>query len=209
MFLKTQRDYFEENGLDYHIIDDGSDYDIENRVDPSRLTQLEHGGKKGFWRIMQEAFKVALDSPHDSFVFLADDFLHVEYLELQNLARYWKDSEYCINLINDGRDECWGKYRLGLKPIPYGVNQLIEVGFCDCGFMTNRRSLEQIKLEPVPEKWFDRPEKSSGVGYQLTVQFRIHGIPMLKPLKSFAHHGDHESKMHKEHRANQIKLISR
>lgn len=190
-------------------MDDGStNFDPIEFIPAQRLTRFRHGGKKKFWLKFMYAFDICKKSDHDTFVFLQDDCLDLKLNDLQHIANTWSESEYVINLINDGRDECWRKHRMGLKPIPTENNTLIEVGFVDCIFMTNRKSIQLVDVPSVPNTWFDRPDKSSGVGANFTRQFRALGVPMLKPEKSFCFHGDHPSTMHPEHR-KQVKLISK
>lgn len=198
-----------QHGVDFHVIDDGSDaFDPGTVVPTGRLTRFRHGGKKMFWLKFVLALDMCKKSDHDTFVFLQDDCLNLKVDQLQFIAQHWKESEYVINLINDGRMECWGYYRMGLRPMKAGATTLQEVGFADCIFMTNRKSMRLIEIKAPPTGWFDRPDKSSGVGAQFTKQFRLLGVPMLKPVDSFCHHGDHESTMHKEHR-KKVKLTSK
>lgn len=198
-----------KNEIDFHVLDDGSDlFDPSTIVPKGRLSVFRHGGKQMFWLKFSFAIDMCKKSNHDSFVFLQDDCLDLDIESIRSIFTIWKDHEFVINLINDGREQCWGHYRMGLKPIPMKNNTLIEVGYADCIFMTNRKTLRVIEIRPVPKSWFDRPDKSSGVGAQFTKQFRLLGVPMLKPEKSFCYHGSHESTMHKEHR-KKLPLISK
>jgi hypothetical protein len=197
------------NRMDYHVLDDGSDnFDPGSFVPADRLTRFRHGGKRKFWTKFAMAFEICKASEHDTFLFMPDDHQDLRITELLPIAEAWQESQYCINLANDGRTSCWGFYRMGLRPIETDHNKLIEVGFCDCGFMTSRKTIEQINIQPIPDTWFDRPDKSSGVGSQLTMTFRRLGVPMLVPERSFVYHGDHESMMHGKHRTK-VKLISK
>ena len=83
-----------------------------------------------------------------------------------------------------------------------------ECGFVDGLFITNRKTLEKIEVAQVPNSWFDRPDKSSGVGYYMSMDLRTKGVKMMIPDSSLVMHGDHESQMHKEHR-KQVPLISK
>lgn len=197
------------HGVDYHVLDDGSDnFEPESFIPADRLTRFRHGGKKKFWTKFAMAFDICKASEHDTFLFMPDDYQDLRINELRPIAEAWKESQYCINLANDGRTSCWGFFRMGLRPIETDHNKLIEVGFCDCGFMTSRKTIEHLNIQPIPDSWFDRPDKSSGVGSQLTMAFRRMGVPMLVPERSFVYHGDHESVMHGNHR-NKVKLISK
>jgi hypothetical protein len=188
--------------LDYFILDDGSDPPINDYHKMAQNTT--NYGKKGFWRLYKLAFEIALKSAHEDFIFMPDDWLRLNINSLQALANKWQGLAYSLNIVNDGRNNCWGNYRTGVAPIKYDGRYITEIGFNDCGFMSNRSVIELLEIKPILNDWFDRPDKSSGVGYQLTKQMRRLNIPMLKPNKSFAFHGEHESKMHKELRKKEI-----
>ncbi len=199
----------EDHAIDYHIIDDGSDFNLSDLVDYWKYTRFMNGGKKKFWVKFAHALEIVKKSKYDNFLFMPDDFEDIDIPTLQRMAKSWYGKGYALNIINDGREGCWGHYRKGIKPIDISDNnKIVEVGFCDCGFLTNRASLEQIEMDPIPESWFNRPDKSSGVGHQLTMKFRELGIPMLKPLISLATHGEHPSVMHGDHRKD-VKLKSK
>lgn len=206
--LKQVVDHLRAHEMDFHVIDDGSDVDpTDIIVEAERITRFKHGGKQKFWMKFHKAFEICKASEHNDFVFMPDDHLDLDVDALKEIAEDWNDVEYCVNIVNDGRSECWGFHRMGLKDQKFRDQFLTEVGFCDCGFLTNRLSLTKINIDHVAKDWFDVPHKSSGVGAQLTEKFRREGIVMLKPQKSFAFTGDHDSVMHPEHR-KQIKLKS-
>lgn len=199
LHIESQMDQIDN--LDYHVIDDGSDFDVRKIVDPDRLTKFRHGGKKKFWTKFHHAFSICQQSEHKSFVFMPDDFLELNVSLLSRISVLWRGKPHCLNLINDGRDSCWGLWpNITSGPIQFDGVKLKEVGFCDCGFLTNIESISGMMIDETPESWFNRKDKSSGVGYQLTNKFRKRGVPMFKPLKSLAFHGDHESVMHGAHR---------
>jgi hypothetical protein len=158
-------------------------------------------GKRKFWIKWREAVKLALESNHDWFLFLADDFSNINMNAINQLATsIWDNHLVAINILNDGRTHCWGMHSTGQPEFDaYGIT-LKEVGFVDCGYLTNRHTLKNLKIEDVGQWWFDRPDKSSGVGFQTTKQFRQLGVKMMMPTPSLADHGKHESVMHGDHR---------
>ena len=187
--------------LDYIVFDDGSDFEIGEVVPYGKYSKNpENGGKLNYWRHWDGALYMCKRSTHKDFVFMPDDFLDLDIDALLNLSDCWEGLYYSMNLINDGRVNCWGSHRMGIKPIAYKNRLIQEVGFCDCGFMTNRKVLESLEIKKPFYGWFDQPDKSSGVGYQLTKQMRALEVPMLSPDKSFASHGLHDSVMHGDHR---------
>jgi hypothetical protein len=181
-FLKQQLK--ELIGYDVTVIDDGSECDLSFVDD---LITFPHLGKKGFWVIWKKALQIAKYSLEDVIMFAPDDFLNfdlkaIEKLDLNNKV---------YNIINDGRKSCWG-----------------EKQYVDCGFIASKESIMKINVNKPLETWFNTPDKSSSVGYQLTKEFKSLGIEMITPIKSLAFHGNHQSKMHPEHRKHNP-LISR
>ena len=161
-------------------------------------------GKERFWMRMAYAFAICLDSEHDNYLILPDDVCKVDIERIKILHDKMKHLKYTINAINDGRVSCWGsRSNPNLK-----IDELIHSDYFDCAGLTNRKTLSLIGVEPIPAHWFDRPDKSSGVGYQLTTKFRTKNVLMYTAQKSLVYHGDHESVMHKEER-KRTPLISK
>lgn len=183
------------------VLDDGSSYFI----DYPNTIRFKNGGKEKFWEKWFVAFRIAEGSKDDFFLFMPNDFLDLDLDRMRMIHEQLNDEPYVYNIINDGRDSCW---------IPFkGVHindETIQVGFTDCGFFCNRKALEAInfQIDPVDKRRFERRDISSGVGQQLTMKFTRQGVPMYKPLKSLAEHGNHPSVMHGKHR-DKVKLISR
>lgn len=189
------------------IIDDSSNYDksIFNRFSRSdwvRMSFDENGGKKMFWDRWDEALKHFKHFNDNEYVmFMPDDWSNLNLDYIEGLTKQgWDNSLFAVNIVNDGRTHCWGVFGTGQEDISIGDNKLKEVGFVDCGFLSNRHTMSKISIDPVPESWFDRPDKSSGVGYQLTKKMRKIKVKMMTPNKSLAFHGDHPSVMHPEER---------
>jgi hypothetical protein len=173
-------------------------------LDVSVINDPETFGKDKFWMRMKRAFELCLGSEHNEFVIMPDDVYNVDLDRIRKYHKEHRVHRYAINLINDGRWRCWkGRPRQQLH-----TTELLHVDFVDCGIITNRRTLGLIQIDPVPASWFDRPNKSSGVGFQMTTKFRQQSVLMYTPHKSLVYHGDHESVMHKEERERN-KLISK
>jgi glycosyltransferase involved in cell wall biosynthesis len=173
------------------VIDDGSEYDyIEHQKYCAEYIRLPHEGKAGWYKHWQVAMKMAEESPDWFFAFMPDDFTGFDVGRAIDLCRQYHPLS-CFNIINCGRQTNWGG-----KSIPFD-HQLIHCGFNDCGFFCRRSTLEKIGFQ------IQKPRKklnSSGVGYELTMMMRQADISMFMPVRSLAHHGAHESKMHPEER---------
>lgn len=158
-------------------------------------------GKRMFYAKWQEAIRRCLESNDNWFLFLPDDYTNINMKVLDKLTRQgWDKALLAFNVANCGRTQCWGKHRTGQPDIVIDDITFKEVGFVDCSYLTNRTTLQFLKIEEMPPQWWDRPDKSSGVGFQNTIQFRKIGAKMMMPTPTLARHGDHESVMHGEHR---------
>ena len=183
------------------VIDDGSEWSKDTFFAPSTLTRFPHTGKKGFYKKWDFAIDYFLESEHEEVLFLPDDVKDVDLKTIKAIINQgWKNVPFAVNVINDGREFCWGRFKTGQRAVSINEVEFREVGFVDCGFLSNRHTMSQIKIDRISESWFDRPDKSSGVGHQLTKKFRKLGVKMLSPDKSLAYHGNHKSEMHTEHR---------
>jgi hypothetical protein len=137
-------------------------------------------------------FKYAQSNLYDLYVFTPNDFMDFNFIELINYGIRLKEIEYVFNIINDGRKFSW------VKIYPNKINDFVsQVYFTDCGFFTNRKTLEKLNFKIHPIKWNNNqsPRISSGVGKQLSERLFTLNIPIFSPHKSLAYHGDHESLM--------------
>ena len=184
------------------ILDDGSDFIINH----PNVLRFKNGGKAKFWEKWFIALKLAEGTDDDFFLFMPSDYSDIDLVKIKEIHTELKGKPYVYNIVNDGREMCWNN----TKPIQIDEDR-IQVFFTDCGFFCNRLALERIewKMRVIDlARFARRKDISSGVGQQLTQMFNIARVPMYKPVKSLAFHGDHESTMHKEHR-KQIPLISK
>lgn len=189
----------ELEGLDVTAIDDGS----KEPLDDPRVIRTGHEGKRGFWRKWVIARQICLGSEHDYFLFLGDDFSNLNLKAIKEITKQgWDDSLFAVNILNDKREECWGRHSTGQESFKVGSIEYKEVGFVDCGYLTNRFTLEMMPIKEVEGKWFSRPDISSGVGYNQTLDLRRLGARLMMPTPSLCEHGLHPSKMHGKHRVD-------
>lgn len=171
----------ELQGEEICVIDDGSEYDPTPIYDYGDYIRTKHRGKQGFWKQWQLMFDIAMQSKDEEFIFLQDDIYNVD---LEGLRAVETPEKYALNLMDVGPDRGWS-----------------PVGYVDCIFMTNRKTLEAINwvMPPVPPtRWQFNPHLSSGVGHRLSQAFYRNNIPMILPEQNYASHGETESKMHPE-----------
>lgn len=177
------------------VIDDGSDFDCMPFVSSSYFHKLRHKGREQYFLNWQYALALCAKSDDDFFLFLPDDFINVDYKTIKHIYNNL-DGKYTYNLLNDGRPPIWTPIKHTLVNIA-GVKSM-RVSYTDCGYFTNRATLEAINFEQefVSYKQTVRPGSSSGVGYTQSRNFYKNFIPMYIPQKSLCYHGEHESKMH-------------
>ena len=184
------------------VLDDKSDFDMTEVTDYADIYQsMERLGKQKYWQQWRTAFSIARDSDDELFIFMPDDFLKLDYDQIEKLHQQLKVRPYSMNLINDGREECFRAF----KPQPQDLDgfEALKVGFNDCGFFCNKKTLKllQHRIERIdPQRFIWDSSLSSGVGQQLTTRMRGSGVFMLMPVKSLAVHSDHPSIMHPEER---------
>lgn len=166
--------------------------------------QFTKTGKPGFLDRWNEALKLCkaasdrLLNPENVFLFIPEDLLDINLQGLlQELAGFDQRAPVVINVLNDGRGPQWTNLQ------SWKLSDTLEhVGWTDCAFICNRAALQVIgwRLEPVLRSRFLNPTISSGVGMRLTHAFNRAGVPVYRPYKSFAFHGEHQSAMHPEER---------
>ena len=175
------------------VIDDGSDYKALPFLDKCDYYRFSHKGKEGFWLQWQYAFDIARESNEDWFFFAPDDISNVNMAEIKRLTQNIT-TPFAFNYMNIGSGRGWtplGEYKADWF-------DGYRIGYVDCAFVTNRKTLELLhwQMLPVKQKRFLNPNISSGVGHQLSKRLFDLNVPMWMPSKSLAYHGDHESKMH-------------
>jgi hypothetical protein len=184
------------------VVDDASEFNVHNELPQNTHVYIapKHRGKTGYWQQWNVALEFAKQHTATHVCFMPDDFegLDVERL-INTINGLLPTHPFAINLVNDGREECWIAY----QPQSCKINgePFKKVGFVDCGFIANRATLSitSYKIKPVPMERFAKNNMSSGVGEQLTRNY-FGLVNMYLPVKSFAYHGTHLSMMHPEER---------
>jgi hypothetical protein len=185
MLLETLK-HLQQFGQRVVVIDDGSTYDHSEHSDICEYLRLRHEGKEGWYKHWQRAFDIAKESGEEFFVFMQDDLQNFDYFGAKSMCHSFARLS-CFNIINCGRKNHWGNRYYVVD------DRTIHCDFNDCMFFCSRAVLKALDF------CIDKSRKklgSSGVGYELTMRMREEGIKMYMPVKSFAYHGDHESKMH-------------
>ncbi|MEX0940094.1 MAG: hypothetical protein WDZ41_01940 [Candidatus Babeliales bacterium] len=167
-----------------------------NGIDVFTIDSKETFGKEKFWMRWEIARQYLLSTNEDNYLILPDDVHNLNLDVIKKVSERFTDAPFACSIIYDGRNSCWGAQKRLNNTFKIDDINFTDFGFFDCGGLTNRRTLEQIVVKKPHEGYFDRPNKSSGVGMQLTSQMRRKRIPMYLPSKSLCYHGNHESVMH-------------
>jgi hypothetical protein len=198
-----------QNGYDEvneYLLANGRDMVIET---------AEHNGKPNYYKVINELYKAAgiMDSfeQFDYFIQLPDDIeLHRDFFT-SAIAR-WEtinnDKKICLNLLNDGRKQPgW----VPMDPVPerFGITPVIRTGWVDLCFISTRQYFDALKwhINPIDQKWANDPQRSSGVGMQISRRLFDMRKDVYMVTPSLVSHGTHESRMHPDHR-KEVPLIS-
>jgi hypothetical protein len=169
-------------------------------LDVSVINDPETFGKDKFWMRFEKARQLCLESDHDNYAILHDDISNIDWNQVNRLFKKFKNREFVCALKTDDRTACWGsKINRHNSFISDGYNH-VDIGFFDCCGITNRKTFGRFSIDEVNKSWFDRPNKSSGVGFQITMKLRRQKIPMYVTYPSLASHGFVDSVMHYEER---------
>jgi hypothetical protein len=164
------------------------------------IRNAENNGKKLFWKTIQLAFDFAKTSQWDYFVMLGDDTDLWDGFFEKAIAAFHSADITCLNLLTD-------LTRVNTRQwtnIPsISINEYVyRTGWMDLCFMAQRRFFDALNytIEPVPESWTARPDKSSGVGMQLSKRLITKGLYFHQMKRTLVYHGHHASMMHPEER---------
>jgi hypothetical protein len=170
----------ELKGLDVHVIDNPQSF-----------------GKEFFWQRWEEARRICINSKHDEYLILPDDVSKLDLHQIRKIHNYFKGRRFVCSVINDGRKDCWGSVQGDTFKL--GLYNLTNIGFFDCGGLSNRKTLSQIEVKRTNIMYTNRMT-SSGVGMQLTRKLAKMNATMYVTTPALCYHGTHESVMHPEER---------
>lgn len=196
MLLRVLREC--PSGESVVVLDDGSTYDPTEHQQYCQYIRTQHWGKTGFWQKWQYAFDLCRISDDEYFTFLADDMREINWDRIARIP----DKLYAQNLMFErGRYRDWTN--LGGFEVKFNGELHYSVGYVDCSYATNRKTLEHIEWtqDEVTWEWFCAGKYiSSGVGHHQSWKYVHKFVQMFMPKTTIAKHGNHESQMHPEHR---------
>jgi hypothetical protein len=214
--LDMLRAALDQTRLSYHVLifNDASDSDYAacrahaRSLFPSRVTWLDacaRLGKPGFWRVYQTAFLAARTLAPGHALFLQDDIEIAPDL-LQRVFALWQLTEsdplrrvlYLFSSVDDERTGRWIYFRRVQREHGLRLTQWFDLQafFVDRSFF----ELLQYRIVPIhPNRFRRTPNKSSGVGKQLTLRLRFRAS-VYQTFPAYALHGAHPSEMNEQAR---------
>jgi glycosyltransferase involved in cell wall biosynthesis len=207
--LLNQIDLAAKNyNLEILIFDDGSTTPVS--VDWSRFENVNRGyifrnnnhGKAKYWKLVNQIFNEMKRINADYYYYLGDD-LQINDDFFEKSINIWDNiydpAKVSLNLLNDGREECWTKFRR-IKKIHNGLEVYLSQ-WLDMIMLVSPVVLSyHIDMIPL-SRWEKNPLLSSGVGSQLSTRLLSDGFNMYQACSSLVFHGTHESQMNPEERS--------
>jgi len=181
---------------DILIFDDQSSFKMPKEYLFLKLN--EHYGKEFLWKKFRFIFEV-IPKSYKYYIFLPDD-VEIEYDFVEKSIEAWKSindkRKICLSLLTDNRTTYpnW----TGVLPI---VNcSTILTQWNDLCFICEAKFFDNVNIQPIKLKRFENPNISSGVGEQISIQLFKKQLNQYHVKETLVHHGNHDSKMHYEHR---------
>jgi len=185
------------NHNDTIIFDDCSDFDFNLKYNFVRFEQ--NYGKKRCWLKFHHIFK-EIPKNYDYFIFLPDD-VEVSDTFIDDAINIYDgiddEKKICLSLLTDVRVEKpnWTKFH------PVKKGNVILTQWNDLCFICEKRFFDNVEIMPVLlDRWESNHTLSSGVGQQISIQLFKNKLNQYHVKKTLVHHGEHDSKMHYEHR---------
>lgn len=160
-----------------------------------------NNGKKKYWKVVNHILDELSNIDADYYFYLPDD-IEISNDFFEKSISYWNSIEdskkITINLLNDGRDECWTKFKRVIE-----VNSKFELyrsQWVDMAMVFDKKLL-RYRVKEIPLSfWDNKPLLSSGVGAQLSKRLHAAGYGLYQVKDSLVFHGAHQSQMNPEER---------
>lgn len=174
----------------------------------------QNHGRERYWKLVDYIYQEMLQEDFHYFIHLGDD-LQIEEdfftraVELFDKVQHPK--RICMNLLVDvGRagKNSWTNVTPTLEQ--YEGAEVWNSGWMDMCYIATPRYFRHLgnRVYPVDQYWIMDPKKSSGVGKQLSERLVMKGFPIHQVAQTLVHHGQHESRMHREVR-EKVPLVTR
>lgn len=175
-----------------------------------KITYTKNKGKKGFWKIISDTYKVCKKINSKYYIYLQDDASLKDDFFSESVRIYEKINDPLKISLNTRIVESqrgvpnWTNF----QPIEY--DEYYKTQWTELFFICERKFFEVLnfKVNPIPSnRWDLDPNLSSGVGDQISTRLYQMGLNQYQVKNSLVIHGDHVSTMHADLRKGE-KLIS-
>ena len=180
---------------DVHVYMDGATSYTWKRGNMHSLAKKP--GREYYYQVWNRILADAKCAEWDHVLALPDDFTATPNA-ITRCAEIYERGE-CDVLVpvvdKRGRGPCW----VPVDPVKKG--DLWQTGWLDGCFYADRRMLEALdwRVPDFPPEHF-QTNQSSGVGKYMSLDLHAMGLTISQVEHTLYTHGDHESRMHKEHR---------
>lgn len=169
--------------------------------------RYEHRGKPGYWKIINNAyfilkklkikFDYVIQIPDD--IQIVDNFFKKAIEIFESIPDKYRS---CLNLLSDltRKHPMWTPIYSKLLILPKG--NVFRTGWVDMCYIANRYFFDILdwRINPISEDWASDPQRSSGVGKQISERVFRNGTYFYQVETSMVFHGNHDSVMHPVHR---------
>lgn len=184
------------------VINDGSnELYINNLENIIKISYFINNGKKKYWKLVNDYFKIIRNIDSKYFIILSDDLVLTDDFFTKSIFFYEKiddNKKICLSLLTDDRVNRtnWSNF----KSVDFGDYYLTN--WNDLCYIAEKKFFENLNYEILPideDRWDKNPNLSSGVGQQITLRLKKFNMYHIK--KSLViHNGNDDSKMNKTER---------
>jgi GT2 family glycosyltransferase len=193
------------------VFDDSSFpvYDI-SEFNVFKITYVKNNGKKKFWKIISDTYKLCKNINSKYYIYLQDDVVLKENFFQEAVRLYEKiedPKKISLNTLileNQRGKPKWTNFD------PEEYDEYYKTQWTELFFISERKFFEVLnyEVEPVNNKrWDSNPYLSTGVGSQISERLLKLGYNQYQVKNSLMKHGDHESVLFGEYRGEE-KLIA-
>lgn len=167
---------------------------------------LAHHGKQRAWALHNQMYETLREIEPEALVFFMDDDMRLCDRFFERAIGCWQsiadNKKMTLHLsVDSARDGkvCWTNFR------PVKTGSLVrKTQWVDGTFMCGRSMLEQIgwKVDEIkPSRWKRDPNRSTGVGAQLSARLHRKGLALYEVIDSLALHVGFDSYYNETERA--------
>ena len=181
-----------------------------DEYDITKITYAKNKGKKEFWKIISDTYKVCKKINSKYYIYLQDDVSLKDNFFSESIRIYEKindPSKISLNTLileNQRGIPKWTNFQ------PIEFDEYYKTQWTELFFLCESKFFEVLNfvVNPIPlGRWDLNPSLSSGVGDQISSRLHQMGWNQYQVKNSLVLHGDHQSMMFSDLRSNE-KLIS-